>query len=93
MGVGGTRKWMSMAVEADVRQQLVTDLRVQVRLLERDLRERAEEVEATAQRLRAEYVTARGTDRTAMGFTEWREGRILQAAAAVRAEHGVRPIP
>jgi hypothetical protein len=73
---------MSMAVDADVRQRLVKDLRAQVTLLERDLRERAEEVEETAQRLQAEYDKAREAERTAMGFTEWREGRITQAAAA-----------
>ncbi|MGH3586184.1 MAG: BREX-2 system adenine-specific DNA-methyltransferase PglX, partial [Pseudonocardia sp.] len=69
-------------MDADVRQRLVKDLRAQVTLLERDLRERAEEVEETAERLGAEYGTAREAERTAMGFTEWREGRITQAAAA-----------
>jgi hypothetical protein len=70
------------AVDADVRQRLVKDLRAQVTLLERDLWERAEEVEETAQRLKSEYDKAREAERTAMGFTEWREGRITQSAAA-----------
>ncbi|MFC5993097.1 BREX-2 system adenine-specific DNA-methyltransferase PglX [Pseudonocardia hispaniensis] len=69
-------------VDAEVRQRLVKDLRAQVTLLEKDLRERAEGVEETAERLRAEYDTAREAERTAMGFTEWREGRVTQAAAA-----------
>jgi hypothetical protein len=41
------------------------------------------DVEEFDERLRAEYDGAREAERTAAGFTEWREARITQAAAWV----------
>jgi hypothetical protein len=67
---------------ATVGPQLVKDLRVQVTTLEEDLLVRAGEVAEFAERLDAEYRAARDAERTAMGFTEWRQGRVTQAAAA-----------
>ncbi|WP_214403726.1 BREX-2 system adenine-specific DNA-methyltransferase PglX [Pseudonocardia lacus] len=69
-------------VDAGVRQQLVKDLRAQVTVLEKDLLARAKDVPEFAERLKTEYDAARDAERTAAGFTEWREGRITQAAAA-----------
>jgi hypothetical protein len=62
--------------------QLVKDLRLQVTTLEKDLLARAQDVAEFAERLDAEYRAAREAERTAAGFTEWRQGRVTQAAAA-----------
>ena len=61
---------------------LVKDLRGQVDALEMDLLARAQDVAEFAERLDAEYRAARKAERTAAGFTEWRQGRVTQAAAA-----------
>jgi hypothetical protein len=67
---------------ATVGPQLVKDLRLQVTTLEKDLLARAQDVAEFAERLDAEYRAAREAERTAAGFTEWRQGRVTQAAAA-----------
>ena len=70
------------AVAAEVGRQLTKDLRAQVTELERDLLARARDVPEFADALKAEYDAARAAERTGVGFTEWREGRVTQAAAA-----------
>jgi hypothetical protein len=67
---------------ATVGPQLVKDLRLQVTTLEKDLLARAQDVAEFAERLDVEYRAAREAERTAAGFTEWRKGRVTQAAAA-----------
>ena len=69
-------------VQAAVGPQLTKALRAQVTELERDLLARARDVPEFADRLTAEYDAARAAWRTGVGFTEWREGRVTQAAAA-----------
>ena len=64
------------------RQELLSDLRRQVRLLERDLAERAEGVPEMAAALQAEYRAARAAERTAATFRVWRTGELTQAAVA-----------
>ena len=64
------------------RQELLSDLRRQVRLLERDLAERAESVPEMAEALDAEYRAARAAERTAATFRVWRAGELTQAAVA-----------
>lgn len=71
-----------MAAGAGVGTQLTKDLRAQVTELERDLLARAQEVPEFADALKTEYDAARAAERTGMGFTEWRAGRLTQAAAA-----------
>lgn len=61
--------------------ELVKDLWRQAKALEPDLAERAGEPDVNA-RLRAEHSRAYDAKRTAMGYTEWLEGRVAQAAAA-----------
>jgi len=58
------------------------DLRKQVSALEEDLRARSDEVDDFAGALRGEYDQAREAKRTAVGYGEWRDGRVTQAAAA-----------
>ncbi len=64
------------------RQALLSDLRRQVRLLERDLAERAESVPEMAAALEEEYRAARAAERTAATFGVWRAGELTQAAVA-----------
>ena len=64
------------------RQALLRDLRRQLRLLERDLAERAESVPEMAVALEAEYRAARAAERTAATFNVWRAGELTQAAVA-----------
>ena len=64
------------------RQTLLSDLRRQLRLLERDLAERAESVPEMAAALEAEYQAARAAERTAATFNVWRAGELTQAAVA-----------
>ena len=71
-----------MAAGAGVGASLTKDLRAQVTELERDLLARTREVPEFADRLTAEYDAARAAQRTGMGITEWRAGRVTQAAAA-----------
>jgi hypothetical protein len=62
---------------------LVKDLQQQVKLLEADLRTRTDEAsDSWGQQLRAEYDTARARGRTALTWTEWRDGEIALAAVA-----------
>ena len=56
------------------RRSLLADLRRQLRLLERDLAERAEDVPAMAAALEAEYRAARQAERTGDTFSVWRAG-------------------
>ena len=71
-----------MAAGAGVGTQLTKDLRAQVTELERDLLARAQEVPEFADALKTEYDAARAAERTGVGITEWRAGRVTQAAAA-----------
>ena len=64
------------------RQALVSDLRRQLRLLERDLAQRADTVPEMAAALDAEYQAAREAERTAATFSVWRAGELTQAAVA-----------
>ncbi len=64
------------------RQALLSDLRGQLRLLERDLAERAESVPEMAAAMEAEYRAAREAERTAATFRVWRAGELTQAAVA-----------
>ena len=64
------------------RQALLGDLRRQLRLLERDLAERAESVPEMAAALEAEYRATREAERTAATFNVWRAGELTQAAVA-----------
>ncbi|WP_136709616.1 BREX-2 system adenine-specific DNA-methyltransferase PglX [Agromyces sp. H66] len=62
---------------------LLADLKRRVRLLEDDLRERAEvSDDAWAQELRAEYNRAFARDRTALSWSEWRDGEVTLASVA-----------
>jgi len=61
---------------------LLTDLKRRVKLLEDDLRERADEVPEMGEHLKAEYGHAREAERTAETFTAWREATLTQAAVA-----------
>ena len=70
------------AVAAEVGRQLTKDLRAQVTELERDLLARARDVPEFADALKAEYDAARAAGRTGVGFTEWRDDRVTQAAVA-----------
>ena len=64
------------------RAALLADLRRQLRLLERDLADRAEGVPDMATALEAEYRTARAAERTGDTFGVWRAGELTQAAVA-----------
>lgn len=62
---------------------LVKDLQTQLKKVTADLRERSEQSDdAWAQQLRVEYDTARDRGRTALTWTEWRDGEIDLAAVA-----------
>ena len=62
---------------------LVKDLQGQLKMVTTDLRERSEQTDDPwAQQLRAEYDAARDRDRTALTWTEWRDGEIDLAAVA-----------
>ncbi len=64
------------------RRELLSDLRRQLRLLERDLAARADSVPEMAATLQAEYQAARAAERTAATFRVWRAGELTQAAVA-----------
>ena len=64
------------------RRELLSDLRRQLRLLERDLAARADSVPEMAAALQAEYQAARAAERTAATFHVWRAGELTQAAVA-----------
>ena len=64
------------------RTALLADLRRRLRLLERDLAERAEEAPAMAAALDAEYRAAQAAERTGDTFRVWRSGELTQAAVA-----------
>ena len=64
------------------RRELLSDLRRQLRLLERDLAARADSVPEMAAALQAEYQAARAAERTAATFRVWRTGELTQAAVA-----------
>ena len=64
------------------RRELLSDLRRQLRLLERDLAARADGVPEMAAALQAEYQAARAAERTAATFRVWRAGELTQAAVA-----------
>ncbi len=64
------------------RQSLLSDLRAQLRLLERDLAQRADTVPEMGAALDAEYQAAREAERTAATFGVWRAGELTQAAVA-----------
>ena len=61
---------------------LLKDLQRQVKLLEKDLKERVKAVPEIAERLKTEHADARAADRTAESFVEWRDATLTQAAAA-----------
>ena len=61
---------------------LLTDLRRRLRLLERDLAERADDVPAMADSLAGEYRTARSVGRTGDSFGAWRTAELTQTAVA-----------
>lgn len=62
---------------------LVKDLQGQLKKVTTDLRERSDQSDdAWAQQLRAEYDAARDRGRTALTWTEWRDGEIDLAAVA-----------
>ena len=64
------------------RKYLLTDLRRQLRQLEQDLAERAENVPEMASILQEEYRAARDAERTGDTFLIWRAGALSQAAVA-----------
>ena len=64
------------------RKNLLTDLRRELRRLERDLTEQAERVPEMASSLESEYRAARGAGRTGETFLAWRRGALTQAAVA-----------
>ena len=64
------------------RTALLADLRRQLRLLERDLAGRAEDVPEMAAALEAEYQAARAAERTGDTFGVWSAGELTQAAVA-----------
>ncbi|MBK8233508.1 MAG: BREX-2 system adenine-specific DNA-methyltransferase PglX [Candidatus Eisenbacteria bacterium] len=63
------------------RKRLLTELKPQVRALERDLKERATDA-PFASALEQEYERARGSERTAETFETWRNDRLTQMAVA-----------
>ena len=61
---------------------LLTDLKVQVKALEADLRLNGVTNSTTAAELRREWQAARDAQRTAAAFEMWREDRVTQVAVA-----------
>jgi len=62
---------------------LLKDLKVQLKLLQTDLRERAEDsADAWGARLKEEYAEARRRERTGHSWVVWRENEVNQAAVA-----------
>jgi hypothetical protein len=61
---------------------LVADLRLQVRVLEADLLERAGREPEFAEPLAAEWAAAHRAERTAATYETWLDGEVTQAAAA-----------
>ena len=64
------------------RKALLADLRRQLKRLEQDLAERAENVPEMKSSLVAEYYAAREAERTGDTFLVWRNGALTQAAVA-----------
>jgi hypothetical protein len=64
------------------RRALLKDLQIQVRLLEKDLRDQISELDDVNTRLRREYNHAAKIGRTAATWTVWRDERVTQAAVA-----------
>jgi hypothetical protein len=64
------------------RAALVADLRQEVTALEDDMRAHADDLPELMTRLRLEHVRAVDAERTAMSFSDWREGELTQAAVA-----------
>ncbi|MCM2578717.1 BREX-2 system adenine-specific DNA-methyltransferase PglX [Streptomyces meridianus] len=79
MTVEGGASGMATGVD---RAGLLKDLKKQVAVLEKDLRERSESEEAFRTRLGAEYARALEGKRTAATYGAWRDERVTQAAAA-----------
>ena len=65
-----------------VRKNLLTDLRRELRRLERDLAEQADAVPEMASTLESEYRAARDAGRTSDTFLAWRADALTQAAVA-----------
>ncbi len=63
-------------------KRLLEDLKRFVKRLEDDLRERASSVSEMADRLKAEYQSAKEAGRTGESFEAWREGVLTQASVA-----------
>ncbi|MFE6557019.1 BREX-2 system adenine-specific DNA-methyltransferase PglX [Nocardioides sp. NPDC057767] len=62
---------------------LLKDLKVQLKLLQADLRERAEDADNTwGKRLKEEYAEARRRERTGNSWIVWRDNEVDQAAVA-----------
>lgn len=61
---------------------LLKDLRKQVTTLEDDLRAYTEPGQRFHAKLKGEYDRARDAQRTALGFGQWRDDRVTQAAVA-----------
>ena len=61
---------------------LLSDLRRRLRLLERDLAERADDVPTMEDSLAREYRTGRNVGRTGDSFGAWRSAELTQTAAA-----------
>lgn len=65
------------------RSALLKDLRGQLKMLQEDLRERAESAQSSwARNLRAEHERALRAERTAWSWTAWRDDAVDQAAVA-----------
>ena len=63
-------------------KRLLEDLKRLVKRLEDDLRERVTSVTEMADRLQAEYLSAKEAGRMGESFEAWREGVLTQAAVA-----------
>ena len=64
-----------------VKEDLLADLKPQVRRLETDLRERSEEAEF-GPGLREDWQAAHDAERTAASYETWLDGEITQSAVA-----------
>ena len=66
-----------MSTEQNVAPNLVKAAQAQVKLLTEDLRDRSESTEDPwAKELRKEYDQARKRERTALSWSEWRDGEV-----------------
>lgn len=61
---------------------LLHDLQRQVKKLEADLRERAEQQAEFRERFQTEYAAAQAADRTAVTYGAWLDGQVTQSAVA-----------